>query len=217
MGFSKFEADVPRRPSRAAPLRASRGVRMAGSATMSLSGASPRPMEDCAGAFGGRNVPESMRAVEILGIIQASSGTSPDLEWGVPQALWPQAIRDTFEDINSDPLVADQLRHLYDHPDFVELYPGLVAEEAKTPMVPGVGIAPTYTISRGVLSDAVCLVRGDRHYTTDYNPRHLTNWGYNEVQYDIERQHTAASSTSCSSARSRTISSTTRSTRTTRW
>ncbi len=61
--------------------------------------------------------------------------------------------------------VADQLRHLYEHPDFVELYPGLVAEEAKKPMVPGVGIAPTFTISRAVLSDAVALVRGDRFYT----------------------------------------------------
>jgi hypothetical protein len=37
-------------------------------------------------------------------------------------------------------------------------------EEAKEPMIPGVGIAPTYTISRAVLSDAVALVRGDRHY-----------------------------------------------------
>lgn len=51
---------------------------------------------------------------------------------------------DTFESINSDPKVAEQLRHLYDHPDYVELYPGLVTEEAKEPMVPGVGIAPTY-------------------------------------------------------------------------
>jgi len=71
----------------------------------------------------------------------------------------------TFEDINSDPEIADQLRHLYEHPDFVELYPGIVSEEAKVPMVPGVGIAPTFTISRAVLSDAVALVRGDRYYT----------------------------------------------------
>ena len=45
------------------------------------------------------------------------------------------------------------------------MYPGIVAEEAKKPMVPGVGIAPTYTISRAILSDAVALVRGDRFYT----------------------------------------------------
>ena len=45
------------------------------------------------------------------------------------------------------------------------MYPGMVAEEAKVPMVPGVGIAPTFTISRAILSDAVALVRGDRFYT----------------------------------------------------
>lgn len=61
--------------------------------------------------------------------------------------------------------MADHLRNLYEHPDFVELYPGLDAEEAKKPMVPGVGIAPTMTISRAILSDAVALVRGDRFYT----------------------------------------------------
>ncbi|KAL0258349.1 hypothetical protein SLS55_007525 [Diplodia seriata] len=76
--------------------------------------------------------------------------------------------------INSDPKVAEQLRHLYDHPDYVELYPGLVTEEAKEPMVPGVGIAPTFTISKAILSDAVVLVRGDRFYTVDYHPRNLT-------------------------------------------
>lgn len=52
-----------------------------------------------------------------------------------------------------------------EHPDYVELYPGIATEAAKEPMIPGVGIAPTYTISRAVLSDAVALVRGDRFYT----------------------------------------------------
>jgi hypothetical protein len=52
-------------------------------------------------------------------------------------------------------------------------------------MNPGVGICPPYTISRVILSDAVCLVRGDRFYTIDYNPRNLTNWGYNEVATDL--------------------------------
>lgn len=75
---------------------------------------------------------------------------------------------ETFEEINSDPEIADELRNLYEHPDFVELYPGIVSEEAKEPMAPGVGIAPTYTISRAVLSDAVALVRGDRHYTVTF-------------------------------------------------
>lgn len=55
---------------------------------------------------------------------------------------------DTFEEINPDPYVAEQLKHLYEHPDFVELYPGIATEAAKDPMVVGVGICPTHTISR---------------------------------------------------------------------
>lgn len=55
---------------------------------------------------------------------------------------------DTFEEINPDPYVAEQLKHLYEHPDFVELYPGIATEAAKDPVVVGVGICPTYTISR---------------------------------------------------------------------
>ena len=64
----------------------------------------------------------------------------------------------------------------------------MVSESAKVPMVPGVGIAPSFTISRAVLSDAVALVRGDRYYTIDYNPKNLTAWGYSEVQYDLAVQ-----------------------------
>lgn len=40
-------------------------------------------------------------------------------------------------------------------------------------------------IGIAILSDAVTLVRGDRFYTLDYNPKNLTNWGYGEVQYDL--------------------------------
>lgn len=144
-------------------------------------------IEDCAGSFGARNIPLSMRPVEILGIIRGRKWQLAGLnEFRRHFGLKPY---ETFEELNSDPEVASCLRHLYEHPDFVELYPGIVAEEAKDPMVPGVGIAPTYTISRVVLSDAVCLVRGDRYYTTDYHPRSLTNWGYNEVQYDLNVNH----------------------------
>ncbi|KAM0326950.1 hypothetical protein ACHAQA_006071 [Verticillium albo-atrum] len=144
-------------------------------------------VEDPAGSFGARNVPKVLRPVEILGILQAR-------KWNVAglnefRKHFGLKAYEKFEDINSDPKVSEALRNLYQKPDNVELYPGLVAEEAKSPMVPGVGIAPTYTISRVVLSDAVCLVRGDRHYTTDYNPRHLTNWGFNEVNYDLKVNH----------------------------
>lgn len=52
-------------------------------------------------------------------------------------------------------------------------------------MVPGVGIAPGYTISRAILSDAVTLVRGDRFHTSAWHPRNVTNWGYHEAMYDL--------------------------------
>ncbi|KAI4142174.1 MAG: hypothetical protein LQ341_003278 [Variospora aurantia] len=140
-------------------------------------------VEDVAGAFGANNIPRCMRAISMLGLKQGRAWNLGSFnEFRKFFGLKPH---ETFEDINSDPTVADQLRHLYEHPDFVEIYTGLVTEEAKVPMVPGVGIAPTFTISRAVLSDAVALVRGDRFYTIDYNTKSLTNWGYSEVQYNL--------------------------------
>ena len=140
-------------------------------------------VEDTAGAYGANQVPEILRDVEILGIIQARSWKLASLnEFRKFFKLVPHK---TFEDINPDPYVAEQLKRLYDHPDFVELYPGLVVEEAKHPSTPGSGLCPGYTISRAVLSDAVALVRGDRFYTVDYTPKNLTNWGFTEADSDL--------------------------------
>src|SRR5690606_21563888 len=112
---------------------------------------------------GGRHVPVSMKLIEVLGIEQARQWKCATLNEF--REFFGLKAYNEFEEINSDPAIADALRQLYDHPDYVEMYPGIVAEEAKEPMVPGVGIAPTYTISRAILSDAVTLVRGDRFYT----------------------------------------------------
>lgn len=139
-------------------------------------------VEDVAGAFGASNVPTIFRAVEVLGIKQARSWNLATLnEFRDFFNLTPYK---TFEEINSDPYIVDQLRHFYDHPDLVELYPGLIVEDAKESVVPGSGLCTNYTISRAILSDAVALVRGDRFYTVDYTPKHLTNWAYNEINYD---------------------------------
>ncbi|KAL2062890.1 hypothetical protein VTL71DRAFT_5962 [Oculimacula yallundae] len=139
-------------------------------------------IEDVAGSFGANRVPKILKSVEILGMIQARSWNMASLnEFREFAGLKKHA---TFEDINPDPEVAEKLKNLYDHPDLVELYPGLVAEKAKPPMSPGSGLCVNFTTSYAILSDAVGLVRGDRFYTTDYTPRSLTNWGYNEVQYD---------------------------------
>ncbi|KAF4595798.1 heme peroxidase [Ophiocordyceps camponoti-floridani] len=144
-------------------------------------------IEDPAGSFGAQNVPRVMKPVEILGIIRGRRWNLTGLN--AFRKHFGLKAYDTFEEINSDPEVANSLRFLYGHPDHVELYPGVVAEESKEPMVPGVGITPTYTISRVVLSDAISLVRGDRYYTTDYHPGYLTQWGFNEVQYDLDINH----------------------------
>lgn len=187
MGFTKFERSIPDDPGERTFGRYQRDPRTGRFRDDDLVACITAAVEDPAGAFGARNVPVSMRPVEILGILQSRRWHVAGLnEFRRHFGLKPY---DSFEELNADPEVASCLRHLYGHPDFVELYPGLVAEEAKRPMVPGVGIAPTYTISRVVLSDAVCLVRGDRHYTTDYGPRALTSWGYNEVQYDLNVNH----------------------------
>lgn len=139
-------------------------------------------VEDVAGAFGASNVPEIFRSVEVLGIKQARNWNLATLnEFRSFFSLDPYK---TFEEINSDPYIVDQLKHFYDHPDQVELYPGIIVEDAKKAMAPGSGLCTNFTISRAVLSDAVALVRGDRFYTVDYTPKNLTNWAYNEVDYD---------------------------------
>jgi linoleate 10R-lipoxygenase len=76
----------------------------------------------------------------------------------------------TFEEVHSDPEVVKVLRQMYDHPDNVELYPGLIIEDVKKPMAPGSGLCPPQTIGKAILSDAVALVRGDRFYTVVVPP-----------------------------------------------
>jgi linoleate 10R-lipoxygenase len=92
------------------------------------------------GAFGANNVPKALRAVEILGMQQARNGTAGLNEFRKFFGLKPHK---TFEEINSDPHVADQLRHLYEHPDHVEMYPGIVAEEAKVSRT----VIPRYSLT----------------------------------------------------------------------
>ena len=140
-------------------------------------------IEDCANAMGPQQVPTVMKAVEMLGIMQARTWRVATLnEFRKHFDLEPHR---TFESITENKEVADALKHLYDTPDNVELYPGLVVEDAKHPMLPGSGLCPSYTVSRGVLSDAVALVRGDRYYTTSYTPTALTNWGFTEASSDL--------------------------------
>ncbi|KAK8078122.1 hypothetical protein PG996_004292 [Apiospora saccharicola] len=139
-------------------------------------------VEDLAGAFGANNVPPILRAVEVLIMNRSRKWHAASLnEFRTFFGLKPHA---TFEEVNSDPAVANHLKALYEHPDYVELYPGVVVEESKPVMNPGSGLCPGYTISRTILSDAITLVRGDRHYTLNYHAGNLTNWGMKEVEAD---------------------------------
>ncbi|KAK5120264.1 hypothetical protein LTR85_006470 [Meristemomyces frigidus] len=140
-------------------------------------------VEDCANAYGPQQIPAVMKAIEILGIKQARTWKVATLnEFRKHFALEPYH---KFEDITSNEEVLSALKHLYDTPDNVELYPGLTIEDPKVPMRPGSGLCPSYTVSRGVLSDAVALVRGDRFYTSSYTPAALTNWGFAEASSDL--------------------------------
>jgi len=114
-------------------------------------------------AFGAHQVPAVLKPVVLLGITQARGwhvGTLNELRKFL--GLKPHR---TFEDINPDPETQRAMKELYKHPDFVEMYPGILFEQTKVPVCPGSGLCAGFTTIRAILSDAVTLVRGDRFYT----------------------------------------------------
>jgi hypothetical protein len=64
-----------------------------------------------AGAFGARNVPKCLRAISILGMKQARAWNCGSLNEF--RKFFGLKTYDTFEEINPDPYVAEQLKHLY--------------------------------------------------------------------------------------------------------
>ncbi|KPM39214.1 Psi-producing oxygenase A [Neonectria ditissima] len=138
--------------------------------------------ESVAGAFGALNVPRVLKVVETYGIQQGR-------DWGLAslnefREFFKLEPYSSFTDVNPDPAVAEALETLYGHPDNIELYPGLLSEDTKKPIVPGSGLCPGFTTSFSILSDAVALVRGDRFYSVDYNASNLTRFGFNEASSD---------------------------------
>jgi len=94
-------------------------------------------------------------------------------------------LHKTFDDINPQKTV--MLRNLYGHPNNVEFYPGVLLEKSTALPPPAMG--------RGLLCDAISVIRGDRFYTQvpchlisiliqDYSPSLLTQWGYTAVTSD---------------------------------
>ncbi|KAG8881440.1 hypothetical protein FRB97_009566 [Tulasnella sp. 331] len=130
-----------------------------------------------ASAFKARGTPHAMRIIEVMAIQQNRNwGTCSLNEFRQFLGLRPYS---TFEEWNPRPDIADAARRLYHHPDNIELYVGLQAEESKVPG-PGAGLCPGYTMSRAILADAVALVRGDRFFTNDFTAFNLTTWGIND-------------------------------------
>ncbi|KAL4904048.1 hypothetical protein BDW74DRAFT_155062 [Aspergillus multicolor] len=139
-------------------------------------------MDDPAGSFGARMVPKALKIVEVLAINQARKWQVASLNEF--REFFGLKRYKAFTEINADADVANLLQKIYNDPDMVELYPGLMIEDTKPVRSAGCGICPTYSVGRAVLSDAVTLVRSDRFNTLEYTPANLTNWGYNEVHSD---------------------------------
>lgn len=70
-----------------------------------------------------------------------------------------------FKSITGNVKVQNALRDLYDHPDKVELYPGIFCEgSADMNLDPGPN-EKTFALWAAIFSDAITLVRSDRFYT----------------------------------------------------
>jgi linoleate 10R-lipoxygenase len=129
--------------------------------------------------YGARATPSSLRIIEVMTIMQGR-------KWGVctmnefRQCMGLKKFN-SFEDWNSDPEIANAARQLYQHIDRLELYAGLQAEETME-LRPGSGFCIGYTTMRAILADAICLIRGDRFFTTDFTPGNLTAWGFGDVE-----------------------------------
>ena len=72
---------------------------------------------------------------------------------------------DTFEILNSDSHIKATLEELYDTTNSIELYPGLIAENAALPDTIRQGLCHGSTMTKAILLNIVALVRGDRYYT----------------------------------------------------
>ena len=139
-------------------------------------------MDDPISNFGPRNTPKCLKPVEILGILQARKweiGTLNDFRefFGMPR-------HENFESITKNFETQNALRDLYEHPDMVELYPGVFCESDENM---GVDPGPSDVDSAlwaAIFSDAITLVRSDRFYTVDWNTNSLTSWGMKEVTPD---------------------------------
>lgn len=136
-------------------------------------------MDDPISNFGPRNVPKCLKAVEIMGILQARKweiGTLNDFRdfFGLPRHA-------NFQSVSKNVDIQNALRDLYEHPDKIELYPGIFCEsDEHMSLDPGPQESGS-ALWTAIFSDAITLVRSDRFYTVDWNTNSLTSWGMKEV------------------------------------
>ncbi|KAK6220812.1 hypothetical protein LQW54_001730 [Pestalotiopsis sp. IQ-011] len=136
-------------------------------------------MDDPISNFGPRNVPRFLKAVEIMGILQARKwevGTLNDF-----REFFGLVRHETFESVTQNVEIQDALRDLYENPDKIELYPGIFCESDEfMGLDPGPSQASS-ALWTAIFSDAITLVRSDHFYTVDWNTNSLTSWGMKEV------------------------------------
>ncbi|ORY58531.1 heme peroxidase [Pseudomassariella vexata] len=132
-------------------------------------------IEEPAHEFGAHGTPLSLKVVDIMGQLQARNVFNVCTLNEFRRYLNLKPYRN-FEEWNEDKETARAAELLYGHIENLELYPGLMAECTK-PAIPGSGVCPGQTTGRGILDDAVALVRGDRFLSYDFNSNTLTHWG----------------------------------------
>ncbi|KAM3476257.1 hypothetical protein MY5147_003294 [Beauveria neobassiana] len=137
-------------------------------------------IEEPAHAFGAHSTPTSIKVIEILGQLQ-SRNIFKTCTLNEFRRYLNLATYKSFEDWNPDKETARAAELLYGHIDNLELYPGLMAEVTK-PSMRGSGLCPGQTMGRGILDDAVSLIRGDRFLSSDFNSTTLSNWGFAKLQ-----------------------------------
>lgn len=143
-------------------------------------------IEHPAHQFGARSIPSILRHVEVAGIKQCRDVFNLCTMNEFRQFLDLQPFA-SFEEWNPNRDIARRAEMIYGHIDNLELYVGVLCELDK-PDVPGSGLQPSHTLARGILADAISLIRSDRYLSHDFNASTLTQWGMATLQH-IEGAH----------------------------
>ncbi|GAA5916385.1 hypothetical protein JCM8208_003419 [Rhodotorula glutinis] len=105
----------------------------------------------------GRTESGAFHDEDIVQVLEATD----DVAWAFKAHAIPEVMR-AIDLLETGPARGAAARSTSSRVDNLELYPGLVAEEPKPSLA---SLAPRYSISRAIMSDASALVRGDRFCT----------------------------------------------------